>query len=72
MVPLDFREVILGRLRGSWGVRGRPSPWMEEDEEDAEEVELGISTAAAESSTVGSPDGDSAAIICCTATRGVQ
>jgi hypothetical protein len=64
IVPLDFRDVILGRLRGSWGVRGRRSSWTEEDEEEAEEAELGMSTVAAGSFTVGSPDGDSVAILC--------
>jgi len=68
-VPLDFRDVILGRLRGSWGVRGWASSWTEEDEE---EVEEGMSTAAMGSFTVGSPEGDSVAILCFPAMRGVQ
>lgn len=68
MVPLDLRDVILGRLRGSCGVCGRPSSWTEEDEEEVEEVELGISTSAVEVSfTVGREVGDSVAIICYTA-----
>jgi hypothetical protein len=54
-VPLDFRDVIFGRLRGSWGVRGLPSSCTEEDEEEVEEVDLGMSTTvAAGSFTVGS------------------
>lgn len=54
-MPLDFRDVIFGRLRGSWGVRGLPSSWTEEDEEEVEEVDLGMSTTvAAGSFTVGS------------------
>ena len=54
IVPLDFRDVIFGRLRGSWGLRGLPSSWTEEDEE-VEEVDLGMSTTvAAGSFTVGS------------------
>lgn len=72
-MPLDFRDVIFGRLRGSWGVRGRPSSWTEEDEEEAEEVELvRMSAAAAGSFTVGSSGGDSVAILCYTATCGMQ
>ncbi len=64
-MPLDFRDVIFGRLRGSCGVRGLPSSWMEEDEEDVEEVDLGMSTTvAAGSFTVGTSDGDSISIIC--------
>jgi hypothetical protein len=55
IVPLDFRDVIFGRLRGSWGLRGLPSSWTEEDEEEVEEVDLGMSTTvAAGSFTVGS------------------
>jgi hypothetical protein len=51
-VPLDFRDVIFGRLRGSWGVRGLPSSCTEEE---VEEVDLGMSTTvAAGSFTVGS------------------
>jgi hypothetical protein len=65
-VPLDFRDVIFGRLRGSCGVRGLPSSWTE-DEEEVEEVELGMSAAAAGSFTMGSPDGDSVAILWCPA-----
>lgn len=45
-------------------MRGRCSSWTEEDEEEAEEAELGISTVAAGSFTVGIPDGDSVAILC--------
>ena len=68
-MPLDFRDVILGRLRGSWGVRGRRSSWTEEEEE---EVEEGMSASAAGSFTVGSPEGDSVAILCCPAMCAVQ
>ena len=54
-MPLDFRDVIFGRLRGSWCLRGLPSSWTEEDEEEVEEVDLGMSTTvAAGSFTVGS------------------
>lgn len=67
MVPLDFRDVILGRLR-PWGTRGLPSSWTEEDEDDVEEAELGMSTTgAAGSFTLGIPEGDFVAILCCTA-----
>jgi hypothetical protein len=48
-------------------VRGLPSSWTEEDEEEIEEVELGISAVRAGSFTVGSLDGDSVAILWCTA-----
>ena len=64
-MPLDFRDVIFGRLRGSWGVRGLPSSWTEEDEEEVEEVDLGMSTTvAAGSFTVGTSAGDSVSILC--------
>lgn len=64
-MPLDFRGVIFGRLRGSWGVRGLPSSWTEDDEEEVGEVDLGMSiTGAAGPFTVGSSDGDSVSILC--------
>jgi hypothetical protein len=62
-VPLDFRDVILGRLR-PWGVRGLPSSWTEEDEVVEEVTELGMSTCALGSVTLCIPGGDSVAIIC--------
>ena len=66
IVPLDFRDVILGRLRPG-GVRGASS-WIEEEEDEADDAELGISTAAGAVCSLGYSAGFSVAILCWTAS----
>jgi len=45
-------------------VCGLPSSWTEDDEEEVEETELGMATGADGSFTLGTPEGDSVAMLC--------